>query len=592
MSLLPKLKRQDSRRLRLFSVLAPLSTLALVWVTWLAFEKEQMINDSRLFWAQKAQVERIVDKLDSALRVLFTRESTLALNAFNSYIDDAPADREGARFASPLLSPAVLPSGLGPSFQRLYFEVGTGTALHLPEVPTGVDLELALRLGHTTQERVDNAKLRGAQLETFVSPKFLTSLLRLTANKEPSGPSGVNPIAPFNAFLLPVASKGMNGEVRRTELLLLRIAHPGTPQKVVQGIWYDWPSLREALRGLAEDELGQGEISLSPSVHRIKGDGAPAPGASLVERDSGRLATIALEVHVGGRQRSVPFKWSATTTSLSSAWFVFLASLLALHTSLNRSVDLAQRRSRFASAVTHELRTPLTTFCMYTEMLKEGMITDEVQRQEYIETLHREAGRLRHIVDNVLQNAGMERGSSGPAPVGSSALATDVLADIIPLLARRCEASNFQLLTECEAIQNERFSALPQNIERILVNLVDNACKYGIPEAGGEPIIRLRAQVSENTIELLVSDSGPGVPKGFIPKLFDAYERGSAEASGDRASTEEGLGLGLSLSQELARSFGGDLFLQGTPDSQVTQAKNAARVSTGATFCLRIPLDA
>ena len=76
-------------------------------------------------------------------------------------------------------------------------------------------------------------------------------------------------------------------------------------------------------------------------------------------------------------------------------------------------VALSERRGAFVSAVTHELRTPLTTFRMYAEMLAEGMVPSPEARQKYLETLRREADRLAHLVENVLQYARLERGRPG-----------------------------------------------------------------------------------------------------------------------------------------------------------------------------------
>lgn len=587
----PKVPNRSPRgRLLLFWWLAPLSAIALIWVTYLAVESERAINDSRLFWAQKTQVERVIDRMDSALRVLFTRESTLAPSAFKSYVDNQNAEPKGARFASPLLAPTVLATGLGPSFQRLYFEVDADAKIQLPELPTGADLDLALLRGHTTVQRIESARKRSALLQRFASPKLLLGLLRMTAEDDAKVATGVSPIAPFHAFFVPVSTTINGIEMKHAELLLLRMVNPGTPEKIVQGIWYDWPALRLALSALAESEAGAGELDLSPSVQSLRGAGAPAPGRSSSDRNGGQLATVALDVHLGGRPTAVPFHWSATTTSLAGAWAVYLASLATLHTALHRSRDLAQRRARFASAVTHELRTPLTTFCMYTEMLKEGMVTDEAQRQEYIETLHRESGRLRHIVDNVLQSAGMEQGSASQKSRGQSRDLMAVLEDLDPLLRRRCEGSAVELIQDTHVDGPCKMQADPQSVERILLNLVDNACKYGRPSNGAQHSVRITVLAGVEHVEIFVADNGPGVSATFAPKLFEAYERGLAEASGDRASEQEGLGLGLSLSRELAQSLGGDLTLVSLRTRSVTNRKNETSESTGATFCLRLPL--
>ena len=82
----------------------------------------------------------------------------------------------------------------------------------------------------------------------------------------------------------------------------------------------------------------------------------------------------------------------------------------------------------FVSAVTHELRTPLTTFRLYSEMLASGMVQDETQKKNYLGTLEAEAGRLSHLVENVLAYARIERGSAR-AQVESVSIG-DVLAEL------------------------------------------------------------------------------------------------------------------------------------------------------------------
>src|SRR5262249_15641973 len=106
----------------------------------------------------------------------------------------------------------------------------------------------------------------------------------------------------------------------------------------------------------------------------------------------------------------------AGTVSPSLAWALklgWLAGLLAVAAAalfLAGVMTLSERRAAFVSSVTHELRTPLTTFRMYSEMLAKGMVPDAARRQEYFDTLQREAERLTLLVENVLAYARLERG--------------------------------------------------------------------------------------------------------------------------------------------------------------------------------------
>lgn len=206
---------------------------------------------------------------------------------------------------------------------------------------------------------------------------------------------------------------------------------------------------------------------------------------------------------------------------------------------------------------------------------------------EYFETLYKESERLRHIVDNVLQNAGLEQGSSEPQLPLDSILAAELVAEILPLLERRCGAANFAFEAQPAELDGLALRVAPQNVERILVNLIDNACKYGAGEACR---ICFWTESTTDRLLLFVRDFGPGVSEDFEPQLFTAYERGTAEINRASGSSEEGLGLGLSLSLELAQNMGGDLDLVRDEPKGAPGCKGDARLQPGATFCLALPL--
>jgi signal transduction histidine kinase len=219
---------------------------------------------------------------------------------------------------------------------------------------------------------------------------------------------------------------------------------------------------------------------------------------------------------------------------------------------LRTSFAFAERRRRFVSAVTHELRTPLTTFRMYSEMLADGMVKDPEVRQSYLETLKSESERLTAIVENVLTYARLEEGKTA---VASRQLAVDELLDaVLDPLQRRAEACGGTITV----LSGQAPGSLPVDaaaVGQILFNLVDNACKYAGGESG--PAIRLQLRREPERLVLEVQDDGPGVSAADAPRIFEPFERG-AEEPGDGSS---GVGLGLALSRDLARSLGGDLSL-------------------------------
>lgn len=349
------------------------------------------------------------------------------------------------------------------------------------------------------------------------------------------------------------------------ELLLLRRVTIGE-RVYTQGVWISW----EALRG-----------TLLESVADI------APGSELVPATTGggvaeletRLATIparlVLGESVGGVMEAglTPARWG-----LGVMWAGLIGAAVATALALRATLRLADRRGRFVSAVTHELRTPLTSFRLYSQMLASGMVTDDDAKREYLQTLDRESARLGETVENVLAYARLDRSSKRsrrPDPIEPQAL----LARVVPALSRRAERDGMDLVVSQELGEaaGRVVYADPSSVERILLNLVENACKYASPaQAGGdaETRVHLDADVAGDRLEVVVSDYGPGIAPEDRGRVFGEFVRGEAGERADRG----GLGLGLALARGLARDAGGDLGL-------------VRRRGGGAEFLLWLPMQ-
>ncbi|MCL4191805.1 MAG: HAMP domain-containing histidine kinase, partial [Thermoguttaceae bacterium] len=224
----------------------------------------------------------------------------------------------------------------------------------------------------------------------------------------------------------------------------------------------------------------------------------------------------------------------------------------------------------FVSAVTHELRTPLTTFHMYTEMLAEGMVSEPQRRQEYLDTLRREATRLTHLVENVLAYARLERGRAN-GRVERFTLGS-LLDQLVPRLAEHARHSGMEVTSELDAAaRGATVRANASAVEQIVFNLVDNACKYAA--SASDRRIHLAAHRNGSQVELRISDHGPGIAPSAAKRLFRPFSKSAREA----AHSAPGVGLGLALSRRLARDMGADLALD--------------RRSEGASFVLTLPVS-
>ncbi len=357
----------------------------------------------------------------------------------------------------------------------------------------------------------------------------------------------------------------------RIDLVLVRtVASPEGPR--TEGVRLDWPALRAALEASLAD--------LAPECVVVPSHGE---AAARIERD-GRgfpLATIPAllvpgDLAVPAGPRMTPALWALVIT-----WVAAVGALGAVGLVLRATLRLSDRRARFVGAVTHELRTPLTTFRLYAQMLAGGMVSEEA-RAEYLGTLERESVRLGEIVENVLEYARLtrRRPGAGRPPGERPVTASELLARVRPALSRRAEQSGMDLIVSAPFGADDPGPTVtcdPRSVERILMNLVENACKYALtPEEldGDEADTRIHLDVSatDRNLEMLVADHGRGVPRRERERVFGEFQRGPGAAEGSRP----GLGLGLALSRGLAREMGGDL-------------RMTRRRGHGAEFLLTLP---
>lgn len=340
------------------------------------------------------------------------------------------------------------------------------------------------------------------------------------------------------------------------QLVLVR---PVTLQlrNVVQCIWIDWPGLRAALEERVRDLLPTAR--LVPISHESDPDCnalASIPAALRIPPDAG-AATAGL---------------SPTRLTLLVAWIGLLGGIGAVGFVVHALAELGDRRGRFVSAVTHELRTPLTTFCLYTQMLDDGMVREDTAQREYISTLRRESERLTRIVENVLWYARLTdlRGAARIERID----AAEALERILPALERRAGDGAMRLEIDIAAARGRWIEADVQSLERVLMNLIDNACKY--VGATADRRVHVEASAHDGALSIRVSDHGPGIPLKDVQRVFEPFERSETVADPGR-STTQGVGLGLALSRGLMREMGGDLRLE-------------SRGGYGASFVLTLPI--
>jgi signal transduction histidine kinase len=335
-------------------------------------------------------------------------------------------------------------------------------------------------------------------------------------------------------------------------LLLVRRVQAGS-RMWLQACWLDWPALR---------------VQLLTSIQDLLPDADVVPVGTDGQWPH-RLATLPLALRPGA---ALP-DWqeppaAGVNLPLIGAWTGVITALIAGGLLLGGALALSERRGAFVSAVTHELRTPLTTFRLYTDLLAEGRVTDEAERQRCLGTLRSEAERLGHLVENVLGYARLERASLPTTALGIAALIDGMQSR----LSERAGRVGLELMVEIASdVRTLAIRGEAQAVERILVNLVDNACKYAA--AATDRRLHLSVTRHSGQAAFSVRDHGPGIAPDLRRRLFTPFAKSAAEA----ATTAPGIGLGLALSRRLARQLGGDLRCDAPADG-------------GAAFVLELPI--
>lgn len=282
-------------------------------------------------------------------------------------------------------------------------------------------------------------------------------------------------------------------------------------------------------------------------------------------REPGQPDALTSERHLGPRGAGLTVVCEAAREPLerlvSSARRGYLlvtllvfAALLAAYAltvrALTRELRLAALKSEFVSNVSHELRTPLTSIRMFSEMLVDGGLSAEQQR-DYHGLIESESRRLQGLVDNVLDFARIERGVK-QLQRGERELAP-LVSEVARSFGRSVPEWTIRWTPPAEPLRAE---VDPDAIGQILLNLLSNAVKYS--GDGREILISLERRGER--LVLAVEDRGIGIPPAERAQLFTRFYRG---AGAQHAAA--GAGLGLLLARELARLHGGDLVLAPPP---------------------------
>ena len=214
---------------------------------------------------------------------------------------------------------------------------------------------------------------------------------------------------------------------------------------------------------------------------------------------------------------------------------------------LRREGELARLRSDFVSSVSHELRTPLAQIKLYLETLRLGRAKTEAEREWSLGHIDRETTRLHYLVENVLRFSRLGRGDGTAAQPAQLAEEVErVVDEFRPLATSR----RVNIVTEIGA--RPTLPMRPEALRHVLLNLLDNAVKYG----PNDQTVRVSLAQQGQDVVLSVEDQGPGVPAREREQIWSAFMRGAA------ARAKGGSGIGLTIVREIVEQHGGRCWVE------------------------------
>jgi signal transduction histidine kinase/ActR/RegA family two-component response regulator len=220
-------------------------------------------------------------------------------------------------------------------------------------------------------------------------------------------------------------------------------------------------------------------------------------------------------------------------------------------------------KSEFLSRMSHELRTPLNGIIGFAQLLELGQLTPD--QQESVTHIVKGGRHLLMLINEVLDIARIEAGklSISLEPV----LVSDALAKAVDLVRPQAAARRVELAIA--PVDDVHVTADRQRLQQVLLNLLSNAVKYN--REGGAVTVSCARAPGSTDVHLHVRDTGRGIPRAMLGRLFTPFDRLDAEQAG-----YEGTGLGLALSCRLLDAMGGGISVDSVPGE-------------GSTFSVRLP---
>lgn len=198
---------------------------------------------------------------------------------------------------------------------------------------------------------------------------------------------------------------------------------------------------------------------------------------------------------------------------------------------------LSRVRSEFVGNVSHELRTPIFSVQGYLETLLDGAVDDPNVSKQFLEKAYQNALRLNTLLSDLIDISRIE---SGELRLSFRYFdVTSLLKDVMTTVEFRAEQRNVTLELEAQPSGSISVYGDKERLTQVFTNLIDNAIKYNVD--GGR--VRIRVAKDGTMVSITIADTGIGIPKDHLPRVFERFYR----VDKDRSREVGGTGLGLAI---------------------------------------------
>ena len=239
----------------------------------------------------------------------------------------------------------------------------------------------------------------------------------------------------------------------------------------------------------------------------------------------------------------------------------FDAMRLRLKTDQEEKLEADRESRELISNISHDLKTPITSIKGYVEGLMDGVANTPEKQEKYVKIIYNKACEMDTLINELTFYSKID---NGRVPYNFTVFpVVDYFTDCAEEIGMDLENRGFAFGYTCEVSEETQIMADPEQLKRVIHNIVNNSVKY-VQRSPGRISIHLKED--ENRVYIALSDNGTGIEEKDIPYIFDRFYRSDAS----RNSKTGGSGIGLSIVKKIVEDHGGTIWCESVVNEGTT----------------------